>query len=78
MYRQKPKDTVGDLKRNITEACASIEQEIIDRSLVKFKKRMEKVMVSGGGHIEHLPRWIALKFSWKKPETVTVRIKKTA
>ncbi len=63
MYRQKLKDTVDDLKQKMTDACASIEQEIIDRSLVECKKRMEKVIESDGGHIGHLPRWIALKFS---------------
>ncbi|MCP4492920.1 MAG: hypothetical protein GY820_37305 [Gammaproteobacteria bacterium] len=54
-----------DLKQKIADACAGIEQEIIDRSLAEFKKRMEKVIGSDGRHTEHLPCWIALKFSTK-------------
>ncbi|MCP4476233.1 MAG: hypothetical protein GY821_17075, partial [Gammaproteobacteria bacterium] len=43
---------VEDLKIKISAACASIEQEVIDRSLVEFKNRLGKCIEIGGGHIE--------------------------
>ncbi|MCP4493382.1 MAG: hypothetical protein GY820_39660 [Gammaproteobacteria bacterium] len=54
VYREKPRD-LEDLKQKITDSCAFIEQEIIDRSLVEFRNRLEKCVEIGGGHIEHLP-----------------------
>ncbi|MCP4491774.1 MAG: hypothetical protein GY820_31375 [Gammaproteobacteria bacterium] len=53
VYKEKPQG-VEDLKIKISAACASIEQEVIDRSLVKYKNRLGKCIEIGGGHIEQL------------------------
>ncbi len=82
VYRQKPRD-LEDLKQKITDSCAEIDQQIIDRSLVEFRIRLEKCIESDGGHIEHL-RWpISLIYFQKKlPKcwlsNATNRVKKFA
>ena len=52
VYAGKP-STIAELKTLIEEAINNIEQDVIDRALLEYRKRLQKCVETGGGHIEN-------------------------
>lgn len=52
VYAQKP-STLEELKTLITSSIRDIDQEVIDKSLLEYRNRLEKCVEVGGAHIEN-------------------------
>ncbi len=51
---QKTYDNLEELKQAIRDACASIGDDVIERSLLAFKERLHRIIETNGDHIENL------------------------
>ena len=51
VYKEKPTD-LAHLRQKIEQTCRETPQEMIDRSLVEFKNRLQKCVENAGDHIE--------------------------
>ena len=52
VYAHKP-STSDELKTLIARSIHEIQQDVIDRSLLEYRKRLHKCMEAGGGHVEN-------------------------
>ena len=52
MHRQKIRDT-EHLKHVLQECWGYISQDMINRAIGQFRKRLSSVVAANGGHIEH-------------------------
>ena len=53
VYKKTIKD-LNDLRQKITRAVKSIKPDVINSVFLNISKRLEKVILVGGGHIEQL------------------------
>ena len=49
----KPHQSIDALKKSLVKAWNKIPQEVIDRAVDDFPKRLQKCIDAGGGHFEN-------------------------
>uniref|UniRef100_A0A914DZB4 Uncharacterized protein n=1 Tax=Acrobeloides nanus TaxID=290746 RepID=A0A914DZB4_9BILA len=49
----KPYQSINALKKSLVKAWNKIPQEVIDRAVDDFPKRLQKCIDAGGGHFEN-------------------------
>ena len=49
----KPQQSIDALKKSLVKAWNKIPQEVIDRAVDDFPKRLQKCIDAGGGHFEN-------------------------
>ena len=54
VYHRKTFTSVPELKRAIVTAWQQLSQAFLDRSIGEWRRRLENVVQSNGGHIEHV------------------------
>jgi len=53
VYRRRRIRDVEHLKEVVQTCWEQIGQDVIDRAIGQFRKRLSLVVATGGGHIEH-------------------------
>jgi len=53
VYRRRRIQDVEHLKEVVQTCWKQISQDVIDRAIEQFRKRLSLVVATGGGHIEH-------------------------
>ena len=53
VYRRRRIRDVEHLKEVVQTCWKQISQDVIDRAIEQFRKRLSLVVATGGGHIEH-------------------------
>ena len=53
VYRHRRIQEGEHLKEVVQTCCEQIGQDVIDRAIWQFRKRLSLVVATGGGHIEH-------------------------
>ncbi len=51
--------TLNDLKVNIKREIRNIEQDVLKSTFLKFRKRLNLIIDTKGGHIEHKKNFLS-------------------
>jgi len=52
VYRTQVKD-VDELRHHIADECDKLEQNVIDKAVVQWRRRLRACIAAGGGEFEH-------------------------